>query len=282
MRKLLSALLLLPLLAFAGELHLDKAPDKSGDKAALQHGAQLFINYCLNCHSASYMRYNRLQELGLSEQQIKDNLLFTAGKTGEPMRIAMQREDAKTWFSVAPPDLTIIARAKASEEGSGADWLYTYLRTFYRDESRPTGWNNIAFPTVAMPHVFWQLQGARPLTIEAVKEIRGDEKDGSKLLGFEKVVTKYDVTGAKSEQKEKLDGMEHHAETEYHWGEAKGGKLDAHDYDAAVADLVGFLKYMGEPVAAYRKHLGWIVLIVLAVLFVFSYALKREFWKDVH
>ena len=255
MRKLLSALLLLPLLAFAGELHLDKAPDKSGDKAALQHGAQLFINYCLNCHSASYMRYNRLQELGLSEQQIKDNLLFTAAKTGEPMRIAMQREDAKAWFGAAPPDLTIIARAKSSEEGSGADWLYTYLRTFYRDESRPTGWNNIAFPTVAMPHVLWQLQGARSLSIEEVRAVT-DSKEAAKVLGYEKVVTTYDTTGAKTEQTEKLDGMEHHAETEYHWGEAKGGKLDAHDYDAAVADLVGFLKYMGEPVAAYRKHLG--------------------------
>ena len=281
MRKLLTALLWLPLLAFAGELHLDKAPDKSGDKAALQHGAQLFINYCLNCHSASYMRYNRLQELGLSEQQIKDNLLFTAGKTGEPMRIAMQREDAKTWFGAAPPDLTIIARAKASEEGSGADWLYTYLRTFYRDESRPTGWNNIAFPTVAMPHVLWQLQGARPLTVEEVRQV-SDPTDASRVVGYEKVVTNYDISGAKSEQTEKLEGMDHHAETEYNWGEAKGGKLDAHDYDVAVADLVGFLNYMGEPVAAYRKHLGWIVLIVLAVLFVFSYALKREFWKDVH
>ncbi len=281
MRKLLTALLWLPLLAFAGELHLDKAPDKSGDKAALQHGAQLFINYCLNCHSASYMRYNRLQELGLSEQQIKDNLLFTAGKTGEPMRIAMQREDAKTWFGAAPPDLTIIARAKASEEGSGADWLYTYLRTFYRDESRPTGWNNIAFPTVAMPHVLWQLQGARPLTVEEVRQV-SDPTDASRVVGYEKVVTTYDISGAKSGQTEKLEGMDHHAETEYHWGETKGGKLDAHDYDVAVADLVGFLKYMSEPVSSYRKHLGWIVLIVLAVLFVFSYALKREFWKDVH
>ena len=281
MRKLLTAVLLLPLLAFAGELHLDKAPDKSGDKAALQHGAQLFINYCLNCHSASYMRYNRLQELGLSEQQIKDNLLFTAGKTGEPMRIAMQREDAKAWFGAAPPDLTIIARAKSSEEGSGADWLYTYLRTFYRDESRPTGWNNIAFPTVAMPHVLWQLQGARPLTVEEVRPV-SDPTDAAKVVGYEKVVTNYDIFGAKSEQMEKLEGMHHHAETEYNWGEAKGGKLDAHDYDVAVADLVGFLKYMGEPVVSYRKHLGWIVLVVLAVLFVFSYALKREFWKDVH
>jgi ubiquinol-cytochrome c reductase cytochrome c1 subunit len=281
MKKFLTTLLLLPLLAVAGELHLDKAPDKSGDKAALQHGAQLFVNYCLNCHSASYMRYNRLQEIGLSEQQIKEQLLFTADKVGEPMRIAMQRSDAKAWFGAAPPDLSIIARAKSSEEGSGADWLYTYLRTFYRDESRPTGWNNIAFPTVAMPHVLWQLQGARALTINEVRTV-ADAQDATKVVGYEKVVTNYDTSGAKTEKVEKLEGMEHHAETEYEWGEPKGGKLDAHDYDAAVADLVGFLKYMGEPVASYRKYLGWIVLLALAVLFVFSYALKREFWKDVH
>jgi ubiquinol-cytochrome c reductase cytochrome c1 subunit len=281
MRKLLTLLLVVPALVFAGELHLDKAPDKSGDKAALQHGAQLFINYCLNCHSASYMRYNRLKDIGLSDQQIKDNLLFTAEKTGETMRIAMQRDDAKAWFGVAPPDLTVIARAKASEEGSGADWLYTYLRGFYRDSARPSGWNNVAFANVAMPHVLWELQGKRPLKIEEVKKLT-DPQDTSKVVGFEKVVTTYDTVGAKSEHVEKLEGMDHHAETEYDWGEPQGGKLKAREYDAAVADLVGFLTYMGEPVAQYRKHLGWIVLIVLAVVFFLARALKHEYWKDVH
>ena len=133
-KKLLATALFAPLLAVASgpELHLDKAP-VSTDPAALANGAKLFVNYCLNCHGASYMRYNRLQQIGLSEQMIKDNLMFTADKIGEPMRIAMQREEAKVWFGAAPPDLTVIARSRASEFGSGADWLYTYLRGFYRD-----------------------------------------------------------------------------------------------------------------------------------------------------
>ncbi len=160
MKKLLTSLLFAPLLAFASgaELHLDKAP-VSTDPAALQNGAKLFVNYCLNCHGASYMRYNRLQDIGLSEQAIKDNLMFTADKVGEPMRIAMQRDEAKAWFGAAPPDLTVISRSRASEFGSGADWLYTYLRSFYRDSERPTGWNNVVFENVGMPHVLYELQG---------------------------------------------------------------------------------------------------------------------------
>ncbi|HEY3432509.1 MAG TPA: cytochrome c1 [Rhodocyclaceae bacterium] len=236
MKKLFVALLFAPLFAWASgaELHLDKAPDRSGDQAALQNGAKLFVNYCLGCHSASYMRYNRLKDIGLSEQQIKDNLLFTADKTGELMRISMQRDDAKVWFGAAPPDLTVIARARASEFGTGPDWLYTYLRGFYRDTERPSGWNNTVFPNVGMPHVLWELQGEQAL------------------------------------------GEDHKLTL------AKPGKLKPEEFDAAVADLVGYLKYMGEPMSELRKTLGWIVLAALAVLFVFTYALKREYWKDVH
>jgi len=239
MKKLLLSFLLVPVLVFAAgaELHLDKAPDRSGDVAALQRGAKVFVNYCLNCHSASYMRYNRLHDIGLSDLQIKDNLLFTADKVGEPMRISMQRADSKQWFGVAPPDLTVIARARASEFGSGADWLYTYLRSFYRDDTRPTGWNNVVFANVGMPHILWELQG------EQVMQVTG-EKHTLNL--------------------------------------AKSGKLKPEEYDALVADLVGYLKYMGEPVAGFRKNLGIAVLIALAGLLVVSYALKREFWKDIH
>lgn len=239
-KKLLIALLWLPLLAsvqvFAAgtELHLDKAPDRARNYPALQNGAKVFINYCLNCHSASYMRYNRLQDIGLTEQQIKDNLLFTADKVGELMTIGMRRAEAKQWFGAAPPDLTVIARARASEFGSGSDWLYTYLRGFYRDDARPTGWNNTVFANVGMPHVFWELQGEQ-------------------VMGNDRKLTL-----------------------------AKPGLMQPADYDAMVADLVGFLNYMGEPVATFRKDLGVIVLIALAVLFVFSYALKREYWKDIH
>jgi ubiquinol-cytochrome c reductase cytochrome c1 subunit len=160
LRHLLVALLLAPLAALASEsIKLDRAPDRATDKAALQNGARLFVNNCLNCHGASYVRYNRLVDIGLTEQQIKDNLMFTAEKIGEPMGIAMPRKDAKEFFGAWPPDLSLIARARASGDGSGADWLYTYLRGFYRDETRPTGWNNVAFPSVGMPHVLWELQG---------------------------------------------------------------------------------------------------------------------------
>jgi ubiquinol-cytochrome c reductase cytochrome c1 subunit len=236
MKKLFIALLCAPLLAFASgaELHLDKAPDRSRDFAALQNGAKVFINYCLNCHSASYMRYNRLRDIGLTEQQIKDNLLFTADKVGESMTIAMRRAEAKLWFGAAPPDLTVIARARASEFGSGSDWLYTYLRGFYRDDSRPTGWNNTVFANVGMPHILWELQGEQSM------------------------------------------GADHKLTL------TKPGVLKPEEYDAMVADLVGFLAYVGEPMATFRKELGVIVLIFLAVLFVFTYALKREYWKDIH
>lgn len=235
MKKLLLTLLLIPVLALASGLepHLDRAPDRVRDQAALQNGAKMFINYCLSCHSASYMRYNRLRDLGLSDQQIRDNLLFTAEKIGEPMRVAMQRVEAKQWFGAAPPDLTLIARARTSELGSGSDWLYTYLRVFYRDENRSTGWNNVLFENVGMPHALWELQG---------EQVMGD--DHQLIL-------------------------------------VKPGKLTAEEYDAVVADLVGYLKYMGEPVSEFRKNLGVAVLIALAFLFVLSYALKREYWKDI-
>jgi len=161
MKKLLTALLFAPAIALASgaALHLDKAPDVQGDKAALQSGARIFVNYCLNCHGASFVRYNRLTELGLTEQQVKDNLMFTAEKIGQPMRVAARPAEQKVWFGAAPPDLTLVARARASADGSGADWLYTYLRSFYVDEKRPTGWNNTVFENVGMPNVLWQLQG---------------------------------------------------------------------------------------------------------------------------
>jgi ubiquinol-cytochrome c reductase cytochrome c1 subunit len=236
MKKLLIALLWLPLMAFAAgtELHLDKAPDRSRDNAALQNGAKLFINYCLNCHSASYFRYNRLTDIGLTEAQIKDNLLFASDKIGETMTIAMRRAEAKQWFGAAPPDLTVIARARASEFGSGGDWLYTYLRGFYRDDARPTGWNNTIFPNVGMPHVLWQLQGEQVMSADNKLSL------------------------------------------------AKPGLIKPEEFDVMVGDLVGFLTHMGEPIANFRKQLGVVVLIFLAILFVFSYALKREYWKDIH
>lgn len=237
MKKLLMALLFAPLMAFASgaALHLDKAPEVQGDKAALQNGAKLFVNYCLNCHGASYLRYNRLTELGLTEQQVKDNLMFTAEKIGEQLRVGIRAEEARKWFGATPPDLTIIARARASEYGSGADWLYTYLRSFYVDENRPTGWNNVVFENVGMPHVLWELQG-----------------------------------------KQELDHQTHKLKL------VEAGTMAPAEYDKQVADLVGFLVWMAEPTAGFRKNLGIGVLIFLAALFVVAYALKKEYWKDIH
>ncbi len=161
--------LLVPFVTQANEgPRLQTAPINSHDLASLQNGAKVFVNYCLNCHTAGYMRYNRLRDLGLTETQIKDNLIFTGVKVGELMQSAMDRKDAKTWFGVAPPDLTVTARSRSSSAGSGADWIYSYLRSFYRDPSRPTGWNNLVFANVGMPHVMWQMSGqaaARPAVV---------------------------------------------------------------------------------------------------------------------
>jgi ubiquinol-cytochrome c reductase cytochrome c1 subunit len=170
MKKFLLALLFVPLTVFAsGAQHLDRAPNVQGDQAALQSGAKTFVNYCLNCHGLSFVRYNRLLELGLTDQQIRENLMFTADKIGQPMRIAARPAEQKQWFGAAPPDLSLVARARASGDGSGADWLYTYLRSFYRDEQRPTGWNNTLFANVGMPHILWELQGQQVLNHETHK-----------------------------------------------------------------------------------------------------------------
>ena len=238
----------LPLAAHASgaELHLDKAPLQF-DNASLQNGAKLFVNYCLNCHSASYMRYNRLQQIGLTDPQIRDNLLFTADKVGDLMKVALRREDAKQWFGVAPPDLTVAARARSGEFGSGADWIYTYLRQFYRDESRPTGWNNTVFPNVGMPNVLWTLQGQQAAHF----------------------VDKTDEHGVTGKHLEKLEIIQ-------------PGKLSKEEFDEEVADLVSFIAWMGEPAQETRQQIGVFVLAILAVLGVLTYLLKRSIWKDLH
>jgi len=158
MKKLLLLLALLPALALASEgVHLDKAPIDASNHQSLQRGARTFVNYCLNCHSANYMRYNRLLDIGLTEQQITENLLFTGGKVGDQMKVALNKADAKKWLGVAPPDLSVEVRAR------GADWIYTYMRSFYRDSSSVTGWNNVVYDKVSMPHVFYELQGEQTL-----------------------------------------------------------------------------------------------------------------------
>jgi ubiquinol-cytochrome c reductase cytochrome c1 subunit len=223
--------------------HLDHAHIDLHDKASLQRGAKLFVNYCLNCHSANYMRYNRMgKDLGIPDELVKENLLFTADKVGEQMRVAMSVADGKNWFGTNPPDLTVIARAKGAGS-QGADWLYTYLRSFYVDDSRPFGVNNTVFKDVGMPHVLWELQGLQALNnAEDVKE-----------------------HGAKPE-----------------FTLAEPGSMSPDEYDSAMRDLVNFLVYMGEPSKLDRQALGIWVLLFLVVFTLVAYALKKEYWKDIH
>lgn len=161
MKQLLVMIALLPMFALANTAAItETAPIDPSDQASLQRGARTFINNCLNCHSANYMRYNRLVDIGLTEKEIKENLLFAGEKVGDTMRVAMDPQDAKKWFGVTPPDLSVEVRAR------GVDWLYAYMRGFYKDETTPSGWNNIVFDKVAMPHVFYQQQGEQILNHE--------------------------------------------------------------------------------------------------------------------
>lgn len=241
-RILLFFLFLVPLtaLASASNVTLDQAPIQPTDTLSLQRGAQIFVNYCLTCHSADFMRYNRLKDLGLSKKQISDNLIFTGQKPGDLMTIAMKKKEAKKWFGVIPPDLSVIARSR------GADWLYTYLRQFYRDESTATGWNNLVFDKVAMPHVLYQLQGEQLLKVETVDDGHGGKHEVKKL---------------------EL---------------SKPGSLTKTEYDMYIADLVNYLVYLGEPAATYRVQLGIIVMLFLFGMLGLTYALKHDFWKEVH
>ena len=276
MKKIIGTLLLLaPALAAASAgLKLERAPIDTHDVPSLQRGTKVFVNYCLSCHSASYMRYNRLVDIGLTEQQIKDNLMFSADKVGETMNVAMRTKDAAQWFGAPPPDLTVIARSR------GADWLYSYLRGFYPDNSRPLGWNNVVYPNVAMPHVLYALQGVRPLTIVEVSEIR-DEKTGE-TTGFQRQTSVFDATGARSNTLEKLPGTNHHASIEHKWGPPVGGQLGAQQFDELTADLVNYLVYMGEPSGNARVRYGIYSLLFVVLLIAVTWGLKRAYWKDVH
>ncbi|PHV08940.1 cytochrome c1 [Janthinobacterium sp. BJB412] len=249
-KKLLAILALLPGLALANEggHPLDKAPDRSNNMAALQHGAKLLVNYCLNCHNASSMRYNRLKDLGLSEAQIKENLLFTGEKVGEMMTTSMNAKDAKAWFGAVPPDLSVISRAKSSGAGSGGDYLYTYLRTFYQDPARPTGWNNLVLENVAMPHALWELQGIQTAKFDEVADPHEPGKKVHKFGGFQQV---------------------------------KAGQLSKLEYDNAVADLVGYMEWMAEPAQQTRKRIGVAVVLFMALFALLAWRLNASFWKEV-
>jgi ubiquinol-cytochrome c reductase cytochrome c1 subunit len=266
--------------AAGGGFPLDHFPKaRLTDQAALQNGARLFVNYCLNCHGASLMRYNRLTDLGLTEAQIRDNLLFSAEKVGDPMKVAITPRDAKEWFGALPPDLSLTARARASHDGSGADWLYTYLRTFYRDATRATGWNNAVFPAVGMPHVLWELQGSRGAVLEDIKAVR-DEKTGA-TTGFTKTVVTFDNQGQRTEATQKLTDPYLHEGSVVRLGPAVGGKLTQAQFDEQIADLVAYMTYMADPSAKTRVQLGVWVLLFLTIFTCLAWWLNREYWKDI-
>ncbi|UDM15615.1 cytochrome c1 [Vogesella sp. XCS3] len=224
---------------------LEKAPINIQDTESLQRGAQTFVNYCLSCHSASAMRYNRLTDIGLSEEQIKSNLMFATDKIGEQMNVAMDKKDAKAWFGATPPDLSVIARSR------GADYLYGYLRGFYRDPSRPTGWNNLVFDKVGMPHILWEWQGEQELRTHK---------------------------GADGHEEHKLELVNAGTLTKL-----ENGKANTAEFDKRMADLTNFLVYIGEPVQVKRHQVGYTVLLYLFLLLLpFAYFLKKEYWKDIH
>lgn len=224
---------------------LDKAPARTNDMAALQNGAKLFVNYCLSCHSASFMRYNRLRDIGLTDKQIAENLTFTTDKIGDTMKASIDPKEAKAWFGANPPDLTLVARSRSSGAGSGTDYLYTLLRSYYRDDTKPTGWNNLVFPNIGMPHPLWELQGERQPVFE---------KHGS-----------------------------HGHEVQVHkgWAPVKAGTMSQEQYDQNVGDLVAYLQWMAEPAQNSRVRIGVWVLLFLAAFTVVAWRLNAAFWKDI-
>ena len=231
--------------AAEGGIAWDKAPNRTNDLASLQNGAKLFVNYCLGCHSAAFMRFNRLQDIGISEQQIKDNLLFTTDKVGDVMKANIDPRQAKEWFGANPPDLTLVARSRAGHGGTGADYLYTYLRTYYRDDTKATGWNNLAFPSVGMPHALWELQGDR-----------------------RPVYTKVEQHG-------------HEVDVFKGWEQTRPGTMTPLQYDQAVGDLVNYLQWMAEPAQNTRIRVGVWVLLFLVMALVFVWRLNASYWKEV-
>ncbi len=219
------------------------------DLAALQNGAKLFANYCLNCHSAAFMRYNRMRDIGLTDQQIKDNLIFTGAKVGEVMKTSLDPKDAKEWFGGVPPDLTLIARSRsAAGQGTGADYVYTFLRTYYRDPSKATGWNNMAFPNVGMPFPLWELQGQQRAVFEQQPDPHAKGKTVEVFKGFETITP---------------------------------GTMTQAQYNLAIADLTAYLQWMAEPNQNSRVRIGVWVLLFLAVFTVIAWRLNAVYWKDI-
>jgi ubiquinol-cytochrome c reductase cytochrome c1 subunit len=278
MKKIISALVLSlgsmlgasALAAGGAGIHMDAFPTaKLKDLAALQNGARIFANQCLNCHSAALTRWNRLQDIGLSEAQIKDFLIFGNQKVGDTMTIAASPQDSKAWFGKVPPDLSVIVRARTSFDYKGTDYLYTLLRGYYRDNSASTGWNNVAYPNIAMPHILWEQQGAREATIEHVSHTD---------KGYVRTTSVFDVNGVVTTKTEPLSGKAKEG-IEFSFKPADPAK--ARKFDEDVADLVAFLAFMTDPSAATRTRIGVWVLVFLVIFTGIAYWLNGKFWRDV-
>lgn len=235
-----------PAVAAGGGADLEKADIDPTAIPSLQRGARNYMNYCSGCHSAQYVRFNTIgKHLELSDEQLVDNLMFNADKTFETIRAAMPAADAERWYGVAPPDLSLMARSK------GADYIYTFLKSFYVQEESPTGVDNIVMPATSMPHVLWELQGYQRAIFSEHEETdeAGNVTATSHFEGFEQV---------------------------------SAGKLDAEDYDDFVRDTVNFLAYIAEPIRGERRKIGTWVMMYLIVFFIIAVMLKKQIWKDVH
>ncbi len=234
---------------------VDNVNVNMSDKASLQRGAALFVNYCLSCHSASYARYNRVAEdLEIPLWRLKENLMFTTEKEGDLMITTMSVEDAKDWFGVAPPDLTLVSRVRKP------NWVYTYLRAFYQDESSPSGWNNSLFENVAMPHALYELQGVQRLVGKV-------EDDGHSAIDAHAAASTTD------NQKVVGDAV---------FELVHPGKMSAVEFDQAMTDLTAFLVYLAEPAQLKRHSIGVYTILFLIILTLLCYMLKKEYWRDVH
>ncbi len=265
-----------PLLAAEGGVPMDTWPvDRVQNPASLQNGARLFVNYCIGCHGANLVRWNRLQDIGLSDAQIQQYLIFGNQKVGDTIRNSGTGPDQKRWFGKTPPDLSVITRARTSAEHAGTDYIYTLLRGYYRDASSPTGWNNVAYPNISMPHVFWQEQGPRETRIE-VNEARKDPKSGA--VQHVNVVTVYEPGGAMS--RTETPTASHGAEgVSYTFRPLNQAQSRRFDEDAA--DLVAFLSFITDPTASKRTQIGVWVLIFLSLFTVIAWRLNAVYWKDV-
>ncbi|WP_092483786.1 cytochrome c1 [Candidatus Ichthyocystis hellenicum] len=237
----------------------------------LQRGARTFVNYCLGCHSASGFRYAGFEKIGLKKEEIL-TYLGPDKESKDFLISSMYHPDAEKWFGVVPPDLSWIARSR------GVDWIYTYLRSFYRDNDRPNGWNNVIFPSVNMPNVFHDLSGVRSVTFEEVRAVRDNLGN---LSGYKRVIKTYPGDGSHKETVENLSDLNHLPSHRTIWGEYKGGVVSPVKYDNLITDLVSFLSYMAEPKLEERESIGFFFITWLLILSGLLYALKSDFWSDV-